>query len=295
MNERMKKREESLTLNKSGLATLSEYHSKSCQELFALLEAQQSEFIDKFGPFRSPDYKWPNDPLHCWSRIWEYPYVYSQINQYMNASKICDQPLVADLGSGVTFFPFSLARLGCNVVCVDIDPVCEIDLSRAREIMPASLGAVGFRLVEGERLPFVDDECDIVYSISVLEHIPDFENTILEISRVLKPGGLCVITCDLDLSLAGKAQLNLQQFHRLEKVVLSKFEYVYADRTVHPIDVLTSRTSPASAGKASFFEFIWRSLVQKIIKPLLGRDPGEVNPYLEPNLAVMSFVLRRLE
>lgn len=39
-------------------------------------------------------------------------------------------------------------------------------------------------------LPFRDDSLDVVISQEVLEHIPDFQETINEVVRVLKPGGV---------------------------------------------------------------------------------------------------------
>ena len=42
------------------------------------------------------------------------------------------------------------------------------------------------------RLPFDDASCDVVFSITVLEHVMDYDQACAEIARVLKPGGLSV-------------------------------------------------------------------------------------------------------
>lgn len=47
-----------------------------------------------------------------------------------------------------------------------------------------------FFVASGESLPFADGTFDVVWSITVLEHIPDPEKALAEIRRVLKPGGL---------------------------------------------------------------------------------------------------------
>ena len=52
---------------------------------------------------------------------------------------------------------------------------------------------VSFRVADAERLPFEDMEFDIVYSIGVLHHTPDFDAALLEAHRVLKPGGTLVL------------------------------------------------------------------------------------------------------
>lgn len=50
-------------------------------------------------------------------------------------------------------------------------------------------------LVKGSAasMPFEDNEFDCVYSFGVLHHIPDVENVMQEIHRVLKPGGKVMI------------------------------------------------------------------------------------------------------
>ena len=42
------------------------------------------------------------------------------------------------------------------------------------------------------RLPFDDASCDVVFSITVLEHVMNYDQALAEIARVLKPGGLSV-------------------------------------------------------------------------------------------------------
>lgn len=47
--------------------------------------------------------------------------------------------------------------------------------------------------VDATRLPFGDNSIDCVYSFGVLHHIPEIEQVIREIYRVLKPGGRVMI------------------------------------------------------------------------------------------------------
>jgi SAM-dependent methyltransferase len=42
------------------------------------------------------------------------------------------------------------------------------------------------------RLPFEDRSCDVVFSVTVLEHVMDYDAALAEIARVLKPGGISV-------------------------------------------------------------------------------------------------------
>ena len=276
--------------SRSGLASLSDLQTEAWQNVFSFLEEKQSAFLSKASEFRSEDYKWPNDPLHCWSRIWEYPYVYYHLGRYVEGFTQGSRPVVADVGSGVTFFPLALAQLGCEVICTDIDPVCEKDISRACESVAHSPGKVHFRLVSSEKLPFEDGECDVVYCISVLEHIPDFENTVSEMARVLKPGGLCLITCDLDLSPAGDTQLNTAQYDRLSSVIEKDFGLLFPEKTIHPVDILTSLNSPYPERRSGCIRTGAQLIKQKVLKPILGRKPGRIGTL---HLTVLGLALQK--
>lgn len=279
--------------NRSGLAALSELQAEECRNIFSVLEKRQSEFLREAGKFRSKEYKFPNDPLHCWSRVWEYPYVYFHLTRFVNGLTGGSRPVVADVGSGVTFFPFSLAQLGCQVVCTDIDPVCEKDILRACEFVSYSPGNVHFRLISNERLPFADCECDVIYCISVLEHIPNFENTVREIARVLKPGGLCLITCDIGLDPRANTPLTNLEYERLIFAVERQFRLLCPDRSIHPVNVLTDLNSPYTNCQITYARIGFRLLKQQILKLLFGRKPRYVNVLGIGNLAILGLVLEK--
>lgn len=64
-----------------------------------------------------------------------------------------------------------------------------------REVL-TERGLLGDRVHEydGVKLPFEDDTFDTVLSNQVLEHVPDVDHALSEVSRVLKPGGTFVCT-----------------------------------------------------------------------------------------------------
>lgn len=280
--------------NRSGLAALSDLESPGYKDILTIIEKEQDEFLKKESVFRSKEYKWPRDPLHSFSRVWEYPYVYYHLANYLKTLPKNPRPVIADIGSGVTFFPFSLAKLGYEVVCTDIDRICKKDLSLARECVPHSPGAVDFRLIKDSSIPLGNSECDALYCISVLEHIADFDKTVSEMARILKPGGLCLITCDINLRPEDGLQLDASNMTLLIFYIEKYFVRNFQEFTIHPVDVLTSKNSPYPLGDPPFgvIRIAYQLMKQKILKPMLGRQPGKVWT-TPPRLAVFGLVLKK--
>ena len=89
---------------------------------------------------------------------------------------------------------------GINVVGVDID---EPSLAKAREGIEyldgqnpdtSPTGDTSFMQASAYELPFEDDCFDVVICSEVLEHLDNYPAAILEMRRVLKPGGKLGIT-----------------------------------------------------------------------------------------------------
>ncbi len=224
-----------------GFAARTDLEKEDWKILFSLLESKQSEFLNYQDEFRSKEYKWPRDPLHTWSRLWEYPYVYHHL-QRIQEQRLNEKLKVLDFGSGVTFFPFSLAQLGYDVICADIDPVCAVDIPAAAKIVQHTPGSVNVALIKNGVIPVESASQDVVYCISVLEHIPDFESTIEEMARVLKPDGQLILTVDIDLR--GNFELGVDEFERLQIMLDKYFTKKLPERPVHPSNLLTTVNSP---------------------------------------------------
>lgn len=273
--------------DRSGIAALSDLQTPQWRELFSRLESEQAEFLAREADFRSPEYVWPRDPLHNWSRIWEYPYVFHQLLGFHSTRPDGRALRLADVGSGVTFFPFSAARLGFDVSCADIDPVCGRDIPRAAKVLSPDPRQVEFRLIRGDRLPFVDGELDVVVCISVLEHIPAFENTIAEMARALKRDGLLVLTIDLDLR--GDFEIGVARHRQLVDCLEHFFLFEKPDRTVHPANQLTSGNGPFGTAVPGLLRRSWFESKQRI-KRVLGLPPRLLIPFV---LSVQGFVMRK--
>jgi 2-polyprenyl-3-methyl-5-hydroxy-6-metoxy-1,4-benzoquinol methylase len=101
--------------------------------------------------------------------------------------------LAVDLGSGAGTFSFRLAALGHRVVGVDGAPNMTAYCNAERD--KRGLKDVQFR--EG-RLPRIDETglagADLVISSSVIEYVPEFEETLALMSRLLKDGGTLILS-----------------------------------------------------------------------------------------------------
>src|ERR1017187_8804631 len=113
----------------SGLASLDDLESETWKQTFVELEDLQRTFLATEPHF--PEYKGARDMLHNFIRVWEYPYVYNNIKRALQLKCPHEMPRVLDVGSGVTFFPFAIARLGCNVIALDVDQCSSTSFSKA--------------------------------------------------------------------------------------------------------------------------------------------------------------------
>ena len=261
--------------NRNGLATLSDINTEEWKDIFLHLKIDQDYFLLKESFFRSPEYKWPRNPLYNWSRIWEYPYVFHHLETKINNTN--NFPRVIDVGSGVTFFPFSVAKLGYHVTCTDVDPICETDILKAVRFADVSPGKIDFVRTDGKSLMFDDETADIIYSISVIEHIPDFIQTLSEIERVLKPGGLFLLTIDLDLQ--GDSEIGVEKYKLMTEFISLHFSSLYPDSTIHPADMLTTDNSLYPFNKLEGPRFLWY-LLKREVKRLFEKKPKLRKPAL---------------
>jgi len=235
-----------MPFKRSGLASKSDIKTAEWQNVFKKLEEDQEIFLSYENSFRSKEYKWPRDPLHTWSRQWEYPYIYYHLLAGIAFGGI---KTIVDIGSGVTFFPFSIADIGCDVICTDIDPICGKDILRVPMCKQPTTGNVSFRLADKNTLPFSNGEVDAVYCISVLEHIDSSEDMVLEVARILKSNGLFLLTIDIDMH--GDREMGIESYQRLMTALRKSFNFLYPVITVHPKDLLLSNSGKYPYHRAS--------------------------------------------
>jgi 2-polyprenyl-6-hydroxyphenyl methylase/3-demethylubiquinone-9 3-methyltransferase len=93
---------------------------------------------------------------------------------------------VLDVGCGGGFSCEFLAHRGAIVSGVDQSAPC---IRIAREHAQQNQLAIDYQHGVAEHLPYSEDSFDVVVCVDVLEHVANVQETLAEVSRVLKPGG----------------------------------------------------------------------------------------------------------
>src|SRR5688572_24866562 len=170
---------------------------------------------------------WAKDTFRLWSRRWEYPYVAQRVIQFAEQQQSDGPFRLLDAGSGVTYFPYFIRKEipRSEITCFDSNASYHPMFAAVNERMAETK----VKFVEGllQKLPFGDDSFDAVCCISVLEHTSNYGEILDEFARVLRPGGLLVIT--FDLSLDGKFELPKHAAAELLMEVSKKFVVAPSD------------------------------------------------------------------
>ncbi len=115
---------------------------------------------------------------------------YEHVHRYSALQRFVAKKRVLDLGSGEGYGSAILAKYADSVVGVDVDQEA---VHHAQTSYPME-GRVSFKHVSPGRLPFNDEEFDVVTCFEVIEHLAEPEDLLPEIARVLKKSGLLIIS-----------------------------------------------------------------------------------------------------
>lgn len=116
------------------------------------------------------------------------------LNRYAMAKSFCQNKRVLDAACGAGYGSFLLKKWGAEtVVGLDID---EQTIEKANKVFGSS--GIDFQCHTVEKLPFPDFSFDLIVSFETIEHLDHPEEFLKEIRRVLKPGGVIIISCPND-------------------------------------------------------------------------------------------------
>jgi SAM-dependent methyltransferase len=137
-------------------------------------------------------------PINSCTRFPEYYWFETAIREHLRTFPTGYRPKIFDVGSPKMLGLYLGLSTPVEVILSDIS---ELNVDEYRTIWHAlegnALGRVSFSLQDARSLQFRDAEFDVVYSMSVIEHIEGDagdSQSIHELVRVLKPGGLLVFS-----------------------------------------------------------------------------------------------------
>ncbi len=135
-------------------------------------------------------------------------------------SNIDKSARILDLGCGAAPVTYELLKRGYDVVGLDYSPDM-LENARQRLISGGFTNAdqLLFR-GNGERTPFEDEAFDCVVCLGVISYVEEYENIIKEIFRVLKPGGVVLISFRNKYNLVANDPVGLSKF-LMKKTLMS--------------------------------------------------------------------------
>lgn len=121
----------------------------------------------------------------CEREIW-----YEHMHRYAFAASLCAGKVVLDAACGEGYGAALLAREARQVTGLDLSQAA---IEHARKRYQGQENLV-FEIGDCTRLPFADDSFERVVSFETLEHLDDHDGMLSEFARVLRPGGLLVLS-----------------------------------------------------------------------------------------------------
>jgi SAM-dependent methyltransferase len=120
--------------------------------------------------------------------------------------------LLLDCGAGTGLFAEEMAAQ-CRVMVLD-------DHEEALRLLRARFRPEQILSLAGDQVPLPDASLEYVTALDVLEHVPDDAAVVRGFHRLLKPGGLAVVTVPASMALWSDWDVALHHFRRYDRAQL---------------------------------------------------------------------------
>jgi ubiquinone/menaquinone biosynthesis C-methylase UbiE len=97
-----------------------------------------------------------------------------------------------DFGCGAGGLTYRIAEVCSEVVGIDVESY-KLEFAKSQSLRLNRSNA-RFLCYDGEDVPLADDSFDVVFCVDVIEHLPTPQRFVSEFYRLLKPGGLLLLT-----------------------------------------------------------------------------------------------------
>ena len=134
-----------------------------------------------------------------------------------------------DCGAGTGLFAKEM-EAHCRVLALD-------DHAEALRILRTRFRPEQILSLAGDQVPLPDGSLEYVTALDVLEHVPDDTAVVNGFHRLIKPGGLAVVTVPASMALWSDWDVALHHFRRYDRAQLralfpdAAWEIVYANYT----------------------------------------------------------------
>lgn len=231
-------------------------------------------------------------PINAYTRFPEYEHCGRQIRQYLSEHS-GRQPLkILDVGSPKLFGLYLAFHYNIEIYLTDINRL-NIDeyIVLWNALKPHAKGKVIFQEQDARTLSFPDEFFDVVYSMSVIEHIEGTGQdtaAICECLRVLKPAGLLLVSFPFGQDYQEQSIIGVNY-----SAGETGNEQAFFFQRIYSRDVVEERIIPVVAGQAMLQAWTIRRArvpfvrIYHAVRQKLGQNVNGLLGFLNPFLSML--------
>ncbi len=224
-------------------------------------------------------------PINSYTRFPEYHYLGDSIRAYLKGLCANSRARILDVGSPK---PFGLCLAWSSNVEIELTDVSGLNLDEYQRMWNAiekqARGAARFNIQDARSLGYESNSFDVVYSMSVLEHVQGADGdtrAAKELFRVLKPGGLLLLSVPYGNSYVEQIRRGFKDaIEKRGDSVFYFFQRIYDRsslncRLLQPLNDVRIRSEWTVWRSQRFLPWMWSNLGENLSGLL-----GFVNPLL---------------